>query len=311
MAMFVNGNQIFSGNTLLAEVRSSGELVRFTSRRLPIGLLREAGASQSEIEAVRAADRRHEASRRARRNGVAASLVADFNNTRTFGIEIEAYHPSNPAIIRDVVEGINALGINCECQGYNHNDLVGMWKIVSDSSLRGAYTFELVSPILKGEDGFEQITKVCSVLNELGVRVNRSCGLHVHHNAADLTEAQINSAFASYRSNESLIDSIMPVSRRANDNCYCRSLRNISISSWKSDRYFKLNYRAYLRHNTIEFRQHSGTTNSDKIINWIKLTQLILINGKNQSYADLNEFLTAVNFDNVPYYLERAEDLAA
>ena len=35
------------------------------------------------------------------------------------------------------------------------------------------------------------------------------------------------------------------------------------------DRYFKVNPISYDRHKTIEFRQHSGTTDYEKISNWI------------------------------------------
>jgi hypothetical protein len=36
-------------------------------------------------------------------------------------------------------------------------------------------------------------------------------------------------------------------------------------------RYFKLNLTAYWRHQTIEFRQHSGTTDAEKAVHWIQL----------------------------------------
>jgi hypothetical protein len=39
----------------------------------------------------------------------------------------------------------------------------------------------------------------------------------------------------------------------------------------ESDRYYKLNMTAFWRHRTIEFRQHSGTVDADKAINWIRL----------------------------------------
>ena len=37
----------------------------------------------------------------------------------------------------------------------------------------------------------------------------------------------------------------------------------------RSNRYFKVNAVAYSRHRTIEFRQHSGTTDYEKISHWV------------------------------------------
>jgi hypothetical protein len=37
-------------------------------------------------------------------------------------------------------------------------------------------------------------------------------------------------------------------------------------------RYYKLNLSAINVHGTIEFRQHSGTVNAEKAVNWVKLT---------------------------------------
>ena len=66
----------------------------------------------------------------------------------------------------------------------------------------------------------------------------------------------------------------MPASRR--DNRYCRGLGHVSDEMIRSartvdelkgrigDRYHKVNLEAYSRHKTVEFRQHSGTTNFTK-----------------------------------------------
>ena len=63
-------------------------------------------------------------------------------------------------------------------EAYNHH-LRSCWKLVTDSSLNGNDTFELVSPILVGEDGLEELEKVCWVLDACNVKINGSCGMHV------------------------------------------------------------------------------------------------------------------------------------
>lgn len=76
----------------------------------------------------------------------------------------------------------------------------------------------------------------------------------------------------------------MPESRRYNNNSYCHSialaLNADIVDKFKDDvftayrhyictRYAKVNLESYVRHNTIEFRQHSGTTDAEKITNWV------------------------------------------
>ena len=67
---------------------------------------------------------------------------------------------------------------------------------MTDSSLNGNDTFELVSPILVGEAGLRELEKVCWVLDLCDVKVNESCGLHVHIDAAGFSMALLLLAIA-------------------------------------------------------------------------------------------------------------------
>ena len=111
------------------------------------------------------------------------------------------------------------------------------------------------------------------------VKVNGSCGLHVHIDAAGFSMATWRNLALSYKHLEPIIDRFMPASRR--DNRYCRGLGHVSDEMIRSartvdelkgrigDRYHKVNLGAYSRHKTVEFRQHSGTTNFTKMRNWV------------------------------------------
>lgn len=206
---------------------------------------------------------------------------------RTYGVEIE--------FVGDrymVLEAVRELGIECHIEGYNH-ETRNHWKIVSDSSVRANRNqngsgWELVSPILKGRDGLEQIKKVCKALKIAGAAVNRSCGLHVHHDAADFTTNTFKNLIRLYARFEPVIDSLVSQSRRGNNNRYCKSLAELNIdeimkqkdlyniTALYGNRYRKLNLQSYITHGTVEFRQHQGTIDADKIINWIKLTQAMV-----------------------------------
>ena len=178
-----------------------------------------------------------------------ATTALDYTFNRKFGIEIEAYNCSRERLARELREA----GIEVVVEGYNHTTRPH-WKLVTDSSLNGNDTFELVSPILVGETGLRELEKVCWVLDLCDVKVNESCGLHVHIDAAGFSMATWRNLALSYKHLEPIIDRFMPASRR--DNRYCRGLGHVSDEMIRSAR-------------TVEFRQHSGTTNFTKMRNWV------------------------------------------
>lgn len=192
---------------------------------------------------------------------------------RRFGIEIEALGMSRT----EVVELLNANGIRCRDAGYTHRVETG-WKVVSDASVSNG--FEVVSPPLSGEEGLAEVLKIVSLLNDAGCDVNKSCGIHVHVDAHDLTAQHIANVYNRYRRHEADIDRLMPNSRRADNNRYCKSLTRLceltarhdaaSTCRERADRYYKVNLCSFVKYGTIEFRHHSGSLNTAKIKNWIR-----------------------------------------
>lgn len=211
-----------------------------------------------------------------------------FNEERKFGIEIEF----TTATKEDVARLMNEKGVPTYIERYNHT-LRGYWKLITDASCG----FELVSPPLKGREGLEQLKKACEALKEAGAVVNKKCGLHVHHDVNDYNAKQIANIFAIYIKLENTIDTLVPQSRRGNNNSYCNSLFKGTnqqsvldklkavnslehISRIWNTRYVKVNFQSYVKYGTIEFRQHSGTIDFDKMHNWILLTQRIVDKAK-------------------------------
>jgi len=105
-------------------------------------------------------------------------------NDLTFGIEIECQIPTDQ---------FNRLGLRPNWSRPNQfPGLPAGWVVKSDSSLRRmAYhePIEIVSPVLRGADGVQQIREVYAKLNELGVTTNRSCGLHIHVGVPSRTDS--------------------------------------------------------------------------------------------------------------------------
>ena len=85
---------------------------------------------------------------------------------------------------------------------------------MTDSSLSGNDTFELLSPILVGETGLRELEKVCWVLDLCDVKVNESCGLHVYIDATGFNMETWRNLALSYKHLEPVIDRFMPASRR-------------------------------------------------------------------------------------------------
>ena len=247
----------------------------------------------------------------------------NFSFNRNFGIEIEAYNVDMIELKRK----LNEAGIRTEAEGYNHTTR-DYWKVVSDGSLTGSKTFELVSPILNGQDGLNQLQTVSRVLKSLNAKINKSCGLHVHFDADGFGIKTWRNLYKNYAKVEDSIDAFLPESRRKNNNTYCKSmkvpnyeskidrattLKEIERAITFENRYFKLNTQAYWRHRTVEFRQHSGTIEFEKISNWILFLTRFVEFSKENTMQDGN-FESMSNFLNdelLGYFRNRKQRLAA
>lgn len=221
----------------------------------------------------------------------------------TMGVEIECFNINKDAVINT----LRAKRVKAIETGYNHTDYKDTYKLGYDGSISGQQSCEVVSPIL---NNLNSLKKVCEVINEAGAQVNKSCGLHVHFGAKDFTIAQWVRIIRNYAAIESIIDSFMPMSRRGNNNGYCKSI-NVAAQrlvasnptdmydireAFRGDRYYKVNVMAYSSHKTIEFRHHSGTTDFKKIENWINFLRNLI------EYSINNETIISANsIDEIPF----------
>lgn len=226
----------------------------------------------------RANERRSRASlRTARRNAYAATATTTsaapgvaLGLSRTYGIEIECIATIGQ---HGVEAALSAAGITG-------------WRVKYDGSLSQGGV-EVVSPVLSGEEGLDAIRRVTRVLRDAGCRVNRSCGLHVHHGIRDLSIAAVRRAARSWANNQTLIDGLVSESRRDGRNTYCQRLSSRDLSIIESatalrdleyirvDRYRTFNLACYGRFGTAEIRQHQGTLDAEKIISWVMLGKAI------------------------------------
>jgi len=223
-----------------------------------------------------------------------------------FGVEAEFFGMDRVDAVR-LLESVSLAAMD---DGYHH-DTKPYWRITHDSSV-SEYGNELVSPILliNKESHITQLRKAVTILRDNNGDTDKSCGLHVHHSASKMTPLLIAETLAHYTVFQDAIDSILPKSRRVdsghNHTDYARGITNIvginnqlrapdltmeammrGSAGSLTERQSVINLQALSRHGTIEFRQHSGTLNANKIHNWAKLTKLFMNIGRSKSIIDL------------------------
>lgn len=239
----------------------------------------------------------------------------------TFGVEMECF--VNRGAIASAAE---RTGMAYEYEGYNHRDGHSYFKFTTDGSVQGmADPIECVSPVLAGTDGKRMLKNACKTLNTANAKVNHTCGLHVHIGAAKLTEKQYCNVFVNYMYLEAVIDTFMAESRRGNNAYYAATLQDhkygltnattiAHVRNTLGSRYHKVNAESFARHKTIEFRQHAGTTNYDKIINWVNFCgKLVIWSKKNRLTAPIANIdeIPFLNAEEKSFFKARAEHFAS
>ena len=217
---------------------------------------------------------------------------------QTFGIELEiipapGFERSFP---QRVLNALREAGINARSNYYSGSDY-SVWQVKPDSSVyirrngQTHYGCEIVSPVMnEGQAAFDQIAEVCNVLTQNGAKVNRNCGMHVHVGIRQRSADEIRNVVRAYGEFKDQIDSVLPLSRR--NAAYaqpvwrphyreaflqrlesCTSIQSICSlieSNTRNGRYAALSLSPFRRIGTIEFRQHSGTYDALKAVNWAK-----------------------------------------
>ena len=140
---------------------------------------------------------------------------------------------------------------------------------------REALTREIVVSFRYGHWDF--LTLICGKLNSMGVKVNVSCGLHVHFDCRHIDSRKVSLIGRRVARCIPALKTLLPKSRL--NNPYCQTDINRHRQTRRENRearYAFVNLMAYGRHKTLEIRGHSGTTDAKKIINWIRMLRKIM-----------------------------------
>ena len=169
-----------------------------------------------------------------------------------------------------------------------------LWNVVYD----GSCGFEIVSPILKGREGFEEVTqflrylRISNVLIDEGFEVNYQTGTHIHLGWKYKDPQKVQDILRLVYKYEGAFNSLISPSRivdsSGSPNSYCTPVRSEftlseiesidTISALKKffgdheDRYKSVNLTKFnMPDSTIEIRSHNGTLSEKKILTWVAL----------------------------------------
>jgi hypothetical protein len=206
--------------------------------------------------------------------------VFDSQGELTFGVEFEFHMPQGVSATL-LAQKLTEVGVFCQAENYNHS-VRSFWKLVTDGSL-GNYTSgrELVSPILSGQSGFEAVRKALGVLTEVGCKITKNCGMHVHVGVRQREPVFFRRLLGAYARFEKVIDGFLAKSRRGSVNQWCQPVRTLDHLRHNTNeaiqndyrittKYKKLNVSTFWRQGTVEFRHHQGTVEARKAEMWIR-----------------------------------------
>ena len=218
---------------------------------------------------------------------------------RAFGVELEFICEKSREEMIDIIK--TGTGITVRTASYNDKDIT-QWRLKEDVSIHTEngylYGMELVTPRLTSWRHLEQLKMIADIFNKYG-KVNKSCGMHVHVEIKDAENTQVKKLMKFFAKYEKGINTILPRSRRGvyPDNIYSydsfaevtnlkkvfRYLNGKCTNSLLGYRKFagrgKWNFGNFMRHGTFENRAHSGTLDSEKIEQWVFLTQAMVACG--------------------------------
>lgn len=203
------------------------------------------------------------------------------NHFYSFGIEIECVG-INESMANTV---LNNGGVACVANGYTHA-VMPTWKVVHDGSLSSRNgSCEVVSPVLRGQDGLNAVRTVMKLLREAGATVNASCGMHIHIGMDTVSREGQAAVIRSHAYWNAAFDAYIP-SRRC-DNSYATKRRyriaeqladnwtnpdaDRSYISRNEGRYYTLNVNSFHKYGTFEFRMHHGSLNGLNATAWVAL----------------------------------------
>ena len=225
------------------------------------------------------------------------------------------------------------------------NNTGNLWIAAEDSSIyapNGMLDHEVISPVLEGQQGLETVKRVMKALKKAGAKTNKSCGLHVTMGVANCSarwsrmaakkkaSCMVNLAdayiyFMDYGFSELCSSSRSPRSSNASNYASYPSTNWDSMFGTATKQDFvhagirpmftlgrgALNFNNLWSSGVVEFRQHNGTLDGNKIVNWALLCHKLLSTSINDEHihnrVDVRNFTP--NLEGLLEYVNAGSDL--
>lgn len=212
------------------------------------------------------------------------------SNAITFGIEIECIGLS----CTQAENALSNAGISVVNNGYTHA-VLPEWKVVPDGSLNSRNgSCEVVSPILRGQDGMNQVRTVMMILRTAGASVNVSCGMHIHLGVEHFSPQQLGNIVLAHQQWQIGFDAFITPKRQVFRSTYagkrsfneadglarmiarCSDNDEIKRLVGNGRRYVNLNTVSFKKYGTYEVRNHQGSLNGMNATAWIAFNQAFI-----------------------------------
>lgn len=242
-----------------------------------------------------------------------------------FGVEIEMTGITRQRAAEVLAEYLSSFS-HYEGGGYSTYSVMDSdnrkWKLVSDASIQcqkkvgnrkeiadREYSVELVSPICRYED-MDKIQEMIRALREAGAFCNKSCGIHIHINAAPFEAYQLRNLVNIVAAKEDMVYRALQVDEQR-ERRYCKKidtdflerlnrekpktrsqLQNLwyggsdgSHQHYHDSRYHCLNLHSVFQKGTIEFRAFNGALHAGKLKAYVQFCMAITAQAYNQRSA--------------------------
>lgn len=244
--------------------------------------------------------------------------MSNYTFTRQFGLELEFKGDAYAANSRMNAAGVRSNCENYNHQVRNYWKFVYDASVAYDLSVGGEAVSPILRGEDGIQEARKAADAISNDGN--GCKVDRQCGLHAHFDVSDFNLGQFKNLAKLWLKFEDVMEQTVSKSRRGSST-YCKSNMNAfrtpseyhefrdasderkaeldvaacerayvkidacnsieEIANLFGDRYVKLNFQAFFRHRTVEFRLHQGTLNAEKIENWLRLCNYFIMSAKN------------------------------
>lgn len=182
-------------------------------------------------------------------------------------------------------------------------DLRGQTKFgcKTDPSISGR---EFDSPILYGDEGFQEIEDLLGYANDRNWYAGESCGCHTHYDMREETNVELYRVAYAYAKTHIFWLHCVSSDRGGSTYCGppeygCTDIRHEASNgtTFKNfcghfDRYDYVNLSAYRAHGTFEVRLLEGTIDAETVCNWIAIHARFMDHVERLSFDDLDLLLS-------------------